>query len=85
MSGVALKHEVRRAIVGLLRDGEMTAGAIASALGRARPGVSHHLSCLLDHGLVVCRHERAHRHYALDVAKVLAAWDAYVASWSNDN
>ena len=79
MSGSALNHEARRAIVALLRDGEMSAGAIAEALGRARPGVSHHLSCLLDSGLVTCRQERAHRHYALRVPEVLSAWDEYVA------
>ena len=32
----------------------------------------------MDRGLVVCRHERAHRYYALSVPTVLAAWDAYV-------
>jgi DNA-binding transcriptional ArsR family regulator len=75
-----LNHDTRRRIVSLLRNGEMTAGAIAEALGRARPGVSHHLSTLLEHGLIVCRQERAHRHYALDIAKTLRAWDVYVQS-----
>jgi DNA-binding transcriptional ArsR family regulator len=56
----------------------MTAGAIAEKLGRARPGVSHHLSCLLDNELITCRQERAHRYYTLQARRVLEAWDRYV-------
>ncbi|MEZ0229776.1 MAG: ArsR/SmtB family transcription factor [Planctomycetota bacterium] len=78
MSDIVLSHETRRSILLLLRDGEKTAGAIAEELGRARPGVSHHLACLLDNGLVACRQERAHRFYALDVRTALEAWDEYV-------
>lgn len=73
-----LDQEARRTILGILRDGEKTAGDIAKLLGRPRPGVSHHLSALLVHGLVTCRQNGAQRIYALEVPAVLAAWNAYV-------
>jgi DNA-binding transcriptional ArsR family regulator len=73
-----LSSEARRAIVTLLRNGDRSAGEIAEALGRPRPGVSHHLSRLLDCGLVRCRQDGAHRYYSLDPNRVLAAWDEYV-------
>lgn len=74
-----LNHEVRRGIVGLLRDGDRTAGAIADALNRRRPNVSYHLSFLLSHGVVVCRTEGKNRIYSLDTPVVLAAWNAYMS------
>jgi DNA-binding transcriptional ArsR family regulator len=75
-----LDQEARRTILGLLRDGEKTAGDLARLLGRPRPGVSHHLSALLVHGLVSCRQNGAQRIYSLEVPAVLAAWNAYVRS-----
>ena len=70
-----LKHETRRTIVSLLREGEMSAGALAEALERPRPGVSHHLSCLLDRDIVTVRTVGATRIYTLNFERALAAWN----------
>ena len=73
-----LANDTRRMILELLRDGERSAGDLAELLERPRPGISHHVSILLQQGLVRCRVAGAFRYYSLDDANVLAAWDAYV-------
>lgn len=65
-------------IVTLLGNRELSAGDIAKALSRPRPGVSHHLSVLLENGIVTCRHERGFRYYRLEPRRALAAWDEYL-------
>jgi DNA-binding transcriptional ArsR family regulator len=71
-----LEHEARRTIVCLLRDGEKSAGELARAFERPRPGVAHHLSVLLERGIVHARVEGARRLYALDAERALDAWNA---------
>jgi DNA-binding transcriptional ArsR family regulator len=48
----ALSDETRREILRLLRDGEMTAGAIAENFSISKPSISHHLSALKQADLV---------------------------------
>jgi DNA-binding transcriptional ArsR family regulator len=75
-----LEHEARRKIVELLREGERSAGELSERLGRRRPVTSHHLSLLLDAGVVHRRPSGALRLYRLDEAKAVAAWDDYVGA-----
>ena len=74
-----LDNPVRRRIVTLLRDRELSAGDISQALGRPRPGISHHLALLAQAGIVTRRLSGAFRYYRLDLERALAAWDAYLA------
>ncbi|HZU98170.1 MAG TPA: metalloregulator ArsR/SmtB family transcription factor [Planctomycetota bacterium] len=73
---MTLEHETRRTIVCLLRDGEKSVGELARAFERPRPGVAHHLSVLLERGIVQTRVEGARRLYALDAERALVAWNA---------
>jgi DNA-binding transcriptional ArsR family regulator len=71
-----LEHGARRAIISLLRTRELSAGELARALERQRPGLSHHLATLLDARLVRYRAVGSHRIYRLNVDEVFAALDA---------
>jgi DNA-binding transcriptional ArsR family regulator len=53
LRAIAASH--RRQILGLVRDGELSAGEIASHFDVSRPAVSQHLNVLKEAGLV---HER---------------------------
>jgi DNA-binding transcriptional ArsR family regulator len=74
----ALESDVRRRILELLRDGELSAGEISRRLGRRFAGVSHHLSSLRFLGLVTFRRDGASLIYRLDRPAAFAAWDAYL-------
>jgi len=64
----ALGDGHRRAIVAMLRDGELSVQEIADALPISRPAVSRHLRLLKDAGLVVDRAEGNRRLCRLDNA-----------------
>ena len=53
----ALAHPTRIAIVEVLRDGEMPAGAIIEKLGLEQANTSQHLSVLRARNIVVSRKE----------------------------
>jgi DNA-binding transcriptional ArsR family regulator len=60
----AVADPTRRAILRLVRDGEMPAGAIARHFpSMSRPAVSQHLRVLADAGLVEMRPDGNHRLY----------------------
>src|SRR5918995_1595661 len=60
----AVADPTRRAILRLLRDGELPAGEIAWHFpAMSRPAVSQHLRVLADAGLVDVRPEGNRRHY----------------------
>lgn len=67
-----LGDPVRRRILELLADGELTSGAITAAVqaefGISQPGVSQHLKVLRDNGFTRVRAEGARRLYAVDAA-----------------
>lgn len=48
----ALNDETRRKILELLRDEDMSAGAIAEHFSISKPSISHHLDLLRQAGLV---------------------------------
>jgi DNA-binding transcriptional ArsR family regulator len=74
----SLENPTRRAIITLLGTRELSAGEISDALGRPRPGISHHLSVLLEAEIVHCRTSRSHRYYRLNPLRALPAWDEYL-------
>jgi len=59
----ALAAPRRRAILRLVRDGELSAGEIASHFDVTRPAVSQHLTLLKEAGLVDERRNGARRLY----------------------
>ena len=59
----ALAEPRRRRILELVRDGELTAGEIASAFEVTRPAVSQHLTVLKHAGLLEERREGTKRLY----------------------
>ena len=59
----AIVEPRRRQILRLVREGEMTAGEIASHFEVTRPAVSQHLSVLKDAGLLAERREGTKRIY----------------------
>ena len=65
-----LGDPVRRRILELLADGEMTSGAVTGSIqaefGISQPAVSQHLKVLRDNGFATVRAEGARRLYAVD-------------------
>jgi len=65
-----LGDPVRRRILELLADGELTSGAITAVVqaefGITQPAVSQHLKVLRDSGFATVRPEGARRLYAVD-------------------
>lgn len=59
----ALAEPRRRDILRLVRDDELSAGAIASHFDVSRPAISQHLRVLKDAGLVDERREGTRRMY----------------------
>jgi len=71
----AIAEENRRALLDLLRDGELPVGGLVGATGLSYSLVSQHLRVLLDAGVVVRRPEGRQRIYALDAAPLRAVHD----------
>ncbi|PVZ08297.1 DNA-binding transcriptional ArsR family regulator [Actinomycetospora cinnamomea] len=65
-----LGDPVRRRILELLADGEMTSGAVVERIrdefGISQPGVSQHLRVLRENGLATVRAVGTRRLYAVD-------------------
>jgi DNA-binding transcriptional ArsR family regulator len=59
----ALAEPRRREILELVRERELTAGAIASQFEVTRPAISQHLRVLREAGLVSDRREGTRRYY----------------------
>lgn len=70
----------RLAILDALRDGERTAGDIATAAGLTPSNASRHLACLKECGLVESRQDWRHVYYRLaeGVSELLSANDAFI-------
>jgi DNA-binding transcriptional ArsR family regulator len=69
-----LGDPVRRRILELLADGEVTSGAITAVVqaefGISQPAVSQHLKVLRDSGFATVRPEGARRLYAVDATSL---------------
>lgn len=76
----AIADPTRRAILDLLRKGEMPAGDIARHFPVSRPAIARHVGILRRAGLLRERRESRSRIYALDPAG-LAAVDRWIAPY----
>jgi DNA-binding transcriptional ArsR family regulator len=71
----ALTDPKRLALLHQLRDGERTAGALATDLGCTMANASQHLAVLRHAGLVASRRDGTSIHYRLAVPEILDACD----------
>ena len=71
----ALTDPKRLALLHQLRDGERTAGTLATDLGCTLANASQHLAILRHAGLVTSRREGTSIHYRLAVPEILDACD----------
>lgn len=76
----AIADPTRRAILDLLRTGEMPAGEIARRFPVSRPAIARHVGILRRAGLVRERRESRSRIYSLDPAG-LASVDRWIAPY----
>ena len=78
-----LADPVRRRILELLADGELTSGAITATVqdefGISQPAVSMHLRVLREHGFATVRPDGARRVYSVDPTGLRE-----VDAWIND-
>lgn len=74
----ALSHPVRIAIVDILREGELSVGAIASRLELAQPSVSQHLAVLQKAGIIVVRPQGTARFYRVRGPRISTMLDLLV-------
>ena len=84
-----LGDPVRRRILELLAEGELSSGAIASVVqsdfGISQPAVSQHLKVLRDSGFTTVRPEGTRRLYAVEAVpfRELDGWlEAFRPFWS---
>jgi DNA-binding transcriptional ArsR family regulator len=72
----ALADPTRREVLGLLRHGEITAGALAEKFDMTKPAMSHHFAVLKDADLITSRREGQQIWYGLNTTVVqdLMAW-----------
>jgi DNA-binding transcriptional ArsR family regulator len=72
----ALADPTRREILGLLRHGEITAGALAEKFDMTKPAMSHHFNVLKEADLVTSRREGQQIWYGLNTTVVqdLMTW-----------
>lgn len=66
----ALADPTRRAILAMLRDGDLPAGEIAAQFPVAWASVSHHLSVLREAGLVLATRDGQFIRYSLNTTVV---------------
>lgn len=75
----AVSDGTRRDILQMLREGDLSAGAIAAAFSLTKPAISHHLSVLKEAGLAVERREGQQIIYSLREDSILEAVDGFLA------
>jgi DNA-binding transcriptional ArsR family regulator len=79
-AAAAISDPIRRALLELVRDRELPAGALAAEFDVSRPAVSRHLRVLREAGLVRERRDGKRRLYRADPEPLaeLREWlDAY--------
>jgi DNA-binding transcriptional ArsR family regulator len=78
----ALAEPRRREILELIRDGELTAGEIASGFDVSRPAISQHLGVLKEAGLVSERREGTKRFYRVRPEGLLELHEFLEGFWT---
>jgi DNA-binding transcriptional ArsR family regulator len=78
----AIAEPRRRQILRLVREGEMTAGEIASHFAVTRPAISQHLTVLKDAGLLAERRDGTKRIYRFRPEGVRELRDFIEEMWS---
>ena len=75
----AISDPTRRAIIGLLAQGDMTVNEIAGQFDISRPGIAKHLGVLEAGNLITVKPRGRERINSLepDTLKVVADWLAY--------
>ena len=68
-------HPTRIRILELLRDGEVTVGALADALDVAQPHVSQHLTVMRNAGVLDNRRHGPNVYYRLTDPRIVDAFD----------
>src|SRR3954464_9036445 len=68
----ALADPTRRAILRLLRRGEMSAGELADRFGISKPSMSHHFAVLKQADLIAARRDGQQLSYRLNTRVVQA-------------
>jgi DNA-binding transcriptional ArsR family regulator len=79
----ALAEPNRRRILALVRDGEMSAGDIASHFDVSGPAVSQHLKVLREAGLVDERREGTRRLYSLRREGLVEVREFFEQFWAD--
>lgn len=76
----ALNDETRRKILELLREGDMSAGAIAGHFSISKPSISHHLDILRQAGLVSVEKKGQFVIYSLNssILEDLMSWIIHI-------
>ncbi len=72
----ALSDKTRREILQLLKEGDLSAGEIATNFPISKPSLSHHLNTLKQADLVINRREGQNIYYSLNttVLQELIGW-----------
>ncbi|OGS01820.1 MAG: hypothetical protein A2V88_12760 [Elusimicrobia bacterium RBG_16_66_12] len=70
-----LSNAKRLEIIGLLREGEKTAGDLTKEMGIPKANVSQQLTVLRDKGILTSRREGRRIYYRLSFPKMLKAYD----------
>lgn len=77
----ALADPTRRAVLRLLRRGEMSAGDLADRFGISKPSMSHHFTVLKSADLIAARRSGQQIYYSLNTTVVedlmAAVWDMF--------
>ena len=83
----ALADPTRREILDFLRNGEMTAGALAEKFDMSKPSMSHHFAVLKEADLITSRREGQQIWYGLNttVLQDLIAWAMRLADDGKKN
>lgn len=69
----AISDENRLEIINILKEGEMCAGEILSALNISQPTLSHHMKILCESGAVVCKKSGRQIYYVVSTDAMRAA------------
>jgi DNA-binding transcriptional ArsR family regulator len=80
----AVADATRRQILDVLRQGELSAGAIAKRFEMTKPAISHHLAALKEAGLVTDKRKGQRIIYSVKRDSIIAIWDCFLGKFSQE-